>query len=68
MTLSKTRLGGVIPHHLGVAVNEIMDGIRGYRNFGWNWDGEIIEDADRSVKLVFLQELDRRICLSLLVR
>ena len=53
MTPSKTQWG-VTPHHLGVAVAEIMDGIRGFRGFGWNWDGEIIEDSERNVNLAFL--------------
>lgn len=48
------QVGGVKLHHLGVAVTEIMEAVRGYRGFGWTWDGKIIEDVERNVNLAFL--------------
>ena len=54
MMYSKIRLGGVAPHHLGIVVADLMKSIQGYRGFGWKWNGEIIEDKERSVKLAFL--------------
>lgn len=51
-------IGGMRTHHLGVAVADLMSSVRRYRGLGWTWDGEIIEDTDRNVKLVFLKRND----------
>ena len=47
-------IGGMTLHHLGIAVADLMNSIRGYRGIGWMWNGEIIEDKERNVKLAFL--------------
>lgn len=52
------RIGGMIPHHLGIAVADLMNSIKGYGGLGWRWNGEIIEDAERNVKLAFLSRDD----------
>ena len=52
------KIGGVISHHLGVAVSDIKKSIVSFRGLGWFCDGEIIEDADRSVNLAFLKRYD----------
>lgn len=49
------QIGGMIPHHLGIAVAELINSIQAYRGFGWTWDGEIVEDKERNVKLAFLR-------------
>ena len=47
-------LDDMIPHHLGVAVADIKSSIKAFKGLGWIWDGKIIDDNSRSVKLAFL--------------
>lgn len=52
------KIGGMVTHHLGVAVADIKQSIRGFRGFGWFWDGNIIDDEARNVTLAFLNRYD----------
>lgn len=52
------KIGGMTPHHLGVAVADIKKSIMGFRGLGWIWDGEIIDDSSRGVRLAFLNRYD----------
>lgn len=63
--LFQDRIGGMTPHHLGVAAADLMESIRGYRGLGWIWDGGIIDDNDRNVRLAFLRRGDSRNVLEL---
>lgn len=52
------KIGGMIPHHLGMAVANINKSIKDFWGLGWTWNGEIINDDVRNVKLAFLKRYD----------
>lgn len=49
------KIYGMIVHHLGVATSDIMGSVRLFEGLGWKWDGQIIEDNMRNVRLAFLK-------------
>lgn len=52
------KISGMSIHHIGVAVANLIQSISEYENLGWKWDGNIIEDKDRNVKLAFMKRND----------
>lgn len=52
------KIGEMSTHHLGMAVADIKKSIIGFRGLGWVWDGKIIDDSFRGVKLSFLKRYD----------
>lgn len=53
-------LRGMKVHHIGVAVADIRKSIEGYRELGWKWDGLIIDDSKRGVRLAFINRSDTK--------
>ncbi len=52
--VSAGKIRGLRVHHLGIAVAEIEESIRGFESLGWVRTGDIIEDEARRVRLAFL--------------
>jgi len=52
------KIGNMRKHHLGIAVADINKSVSAFRSLGWIWDGQIIDDSSRNVKLAFLKKDD----------
>lgn len=59
------RIGGMVMHHIGVAVADIKKSILQFRGLGWKYNGEIIKDISRNVELAFLKRYDTNVVLEL---